>query len=68
MRAGQRDSQTEVHKHYFVSSQTVERQPFFRHERWAILMQETFQHYRGESYLLHAYVVMPDHYPSADLS
>jgi putative transposase len=47
---------------FFVSSQTVERQPFFRHERWAILMQDIFQHYRGESYLLHAYVVMPDHF------
>jgi putative transposase len=46
---------------YFVSSQTVDRQPFFRHERWAILMQEVLQHYRGDSYLLHAYVVMPDH-------
>jgi putative transposase len=47
---------------YFVSSQTVERRPFFRHERWAILMEEILQHYRGKSYLLHAYVVMPDHF------
>jgi putative transposase len=47
---------------YFVSSQTAGRQPFFRHERWAILMQEILQHYRGESYLLHGYVVMPDHF------
>jgi putative transposase len=47
---------------YFVSSQTADRQPFFRHERWAILMQDVLQHYRGESYLLHAYVVMPDHF------
>jgi len=47
---------------YFVSSQTVERQPFFRHERWAVLMQEVFQHYRESSYLLHAYVIMPDHF------
>jgi putative transposase len=47
---------------YFVSSQTVERRPFFRHERWAILMEEIFQHYRGSSYLLHAYVIMPDHF------
>jgi putative transposase len=47
---------------YFVSSQTAGRQPFFRHERWAVLMQEVFQHYRGASYLLHAYVVMPDHF------
>jgi putative transposase len=47
---------------YFVSSQTVERRPFFRHERWAVLLQEVFQHYRGSSYLLHAYVIMPDHF------
>jgi putative transposase len=47
---------------YFVSSQTVDRQPFFRHERWAVLMEEIFQHYRGSSYQLHAYVVMPDHF------
>jgi putative transposase len=46
---------------FFVSSQTVERRPFFRNERWAILMEEIFQHYRGNSYLLHAYVIMPDH-------
>jgi putative transposase len=47
---------------YFVSSQTVDRRPFFRHERWALLMQEVLQHYRTVSYLLHAYVVMPDHF------
>jgi putative transposase len=47
---------------YFVSSQTFDRQPFFRHERWAVLMEEVFQHYRGSSYQLHAYVVMPDHF------
>ncbi len=47
---------------YFVSSQTVDRQPFFRHDRWAVLMQEVLQHYRGSSYQLHAYVVMPDHF------
>jgi putative transposase len=47
---------------YFVSSQTVDRQPFFRHERWATLMQEVLQHYRGNPYQLHAYVVLPDHF------
>jgi putative transposase len=25
-------------------------------------MEEVLQHYRGDSYLLHAYVVMPDHF------
>ncbi|HUY81318.1 MAG TPA: transposase [Acidobacteriaceae bacterium] len=47
---------------YFVSSQTGQRKPFFRYERWAALMQEVLQHYRGGSYLLHAYVIMPDHF------
>ncbi len=47
---------------YFVSAQTVDRQPFFRHERWALWMEEIFQDYRGSSYQLHAYVVMPDHF------
>ena len=47
---------------YFVSSQTIARRPFFRHERWVLLMEEVLQHYRGDSYLLHAYVVMPDHF------
>jgi len=46
----------------FASSQTVGRKPFFRHDRWAMLLQEVFQHYRGNSYLLHAYVIMPDHF------
>jgi putative transposase len=47
---------------YFVTSQTVERRPFFRHDRCGTLMEEILQHYRGKSYLLHAYVVMPDHF------
>ena len=47
---------------YFVSSQTAQRRPFFRHERWAVLIQEVLQHYRGPSYHLHAYVTMPDHF------
>jgi putative transposase len=45
-----------------VSSQTAQRKPFFRHERWAVLMQGVLQHYRGSSYQLHAYVIMPDHF------
>ena len=47
---------------YFVSSQTYERRPFFRHERWALTFIDTLCHYRGKSYLLHEYVVMPDHF------
>jgi putative transposase len=47
---------------YFVSSQTMERRPLFRHERWVLLMREVIEHYRGNCYQLHAYVIMPDHF------
>ena len=46
---------------YFVSTQTEDRKPFFRHERWARLILATLDHYNGNGYKLHAYVVMPDH-------
>ncbi len=46
---------------YFVSTQTAERRPFFRHDRWAALMQGVLEHYRASSYHLHAFVIMPDH-------
>jgi putative transposase len=47
---------------YFATSQTTERRPFFRHERWASLMQEVIEHYRTDSYQLHTCVIMPDHF------
>lgn len=47
---------------YFVTSNTAERRPFFRHERWAKLFLETLYGYRPERYLLHAFVLMPDHF------
>jgi len=46
---------------YFVSTQTAGRKPFFRHERWARLMQGTLLHYAEKDFTLHAYVIMPDH-------
>ena len=46
---------------YFVSTQTAGRKPFFRHERWAQLMTATLLHYAEKDFLLHAYVIMPDH-------
>ena len=49
------------HSAYFVSTQTAQRQPFFRHERWAVLLRETILQYSQEEYSLHAYVIMPDH-------
>ena len=34
----------------------------FRNERWADLFLETLQSYRGRAYLLHEYVLMPEHF------
>ncbi|WP_317891678.1 REP-associated tyrosine transposase [Acidicapsa acidisoli] len=47
---------------YFVTSNTAERRSFFRHERWAKLFLETLYNYRPERYLLHGFVLMPDHF------
>lgn len=45
---------------YFVSFQTADRLPLFRHERWAGLLIRMIERYR-EEFLLHDFVVMPDH-------
>jgi putative transposase len=47
---------------YFVTWNTAERRPFFRHERWAKLFLEVLYGYRPERYLLHGFVLMPDHF------
>jgi len=47
---------------YFVTSNTAERTPFFRHERWADLFVETLLSYRPAKYLLHDFTLMPDHF------
>ncbi len=48
---------------YFVTAQTWERRPLFRSERLAKLFLDTLQHYRREKkYLLHEFVLMPDHF------
>src|SRR5208337_1138336 len=49
------------HLAYFVSTQTVQRKPFFRHQRWAALLRDTILHYCDKEYSLHAFVIMPDH-------
>jgi putative transposase len=46
---------------YFVTAQTAGRKPFFRDERWARLALSTLDHFDGNGYKLHAYVVMPEH-------
>jgi putative transposase len=46
---------------YMVTSSTWGRRALFRNERWARLLIDTLYHYRGSAYLLHEFVIMPDH-------
>ena len=47
---------------YFVTASTWQRRALFNNARWAELFLETLQSYRGKGYLLHEYVLMPDHF------
>jgi putative transposase len=47
-----RESVRQTGQSYFVSSQTADRKPFFRHARWARLFLDVLENY---------YVLMPDH-------
>jgi putative transposase len=44
-----------------VTTETWGRRALFRAEPWASLFIDTLYHYRGSAYLLHEFVVMPDH-------
>jgi putative transposase len=45
-----------------VTSATWDRRSLFRNERWARLLIDTLYHYRPSAYLLHEFVIMPDHF------
>ncbi len=47
---------------YFVTASTWQRRALFNNPQWAELFLETLHSYRGRSYLLHEYVLMPDHF------
>ena len=47
---------------YFVTSQTWQRRSLFQAEPWARLFFRTLLTYRGKTYLLHEFVLMPDHF------
>jgi len=59
---------------FFVTTVTALRQPIFRREETANLFMTTFSHYRDQrEFLLHEFVVMPDHVhllvtPSGEIS
>jgi len=44
-----------------VTTETWSRRALFKNEPWAKLLIDTLYHYRGQAYLLHEFVVMPDH-------
>jgi putative transposase len=47
---------------YFVTSDTWERRALFNVDSWARLFFKTLLSHRGEAYLLHEFVLMPDHF------
>ena len=57
-----REHATNAGQTYMVTSSTWERRSLFRNERWARLLVDTLCHYRGTAYLLHDFVIMPDHF------
>jgi len=57
-----REHATNNHQAYFVTSQTGEKRLLFRNERWAVLFLDCLYHYRSSAYLLHEFVLMPDHF------
>src|SRR5271157_1371894 len=57
----QREHATNNAQTYMVTSSTWERRSLFQAEPWARLLIDTLYHYRGTAYLLHEFVIMPDH-------
>jgi putative transposase len=57
----QREHATNNAQTYMITTSTWERRALFRNERWARLLIDTLYKYRASAYLLHEFVVMPDH-------
>src|SRR4051812_24274836 len=57
-----REHATNNSQTYFVTSENWGRRPQFRAEPWAKLFIDTVYRYRGSAYLLHEFIVMPDHF------
>jgi putative transposase len=57
-----REHATNNEQTYFVTAATWQRRALFTNVRWGELFLETLQSYRDKGYLLHEYVLMPDHF------
>jgi REP-associated tyrosine transposase len=58
----QREHATHNAQTYMVTSSTWERRALFQAEPWVKLLIDTLYHYRPSAYLLHEFVIMPDHF------
>jgi putative transposase len=56
-----REHATSNRQTYMITTETWQRRALFLNERWAKLLIDTLYHYRGSAYLLHEFVIMPDH-------
>lgn len=57
-----REHATNTGHTYMITSSTWGRRSLFQNDRWARLLIDTLYHYRGTAYLLHEFVIMPDHF------
>jgi REP-associated tyrosine transposase len=57
-----REHATNNQQTYFVSATTWQRRALFKNPLWADLFVETLHSYRGRGYLLHEYVLLPEHF------
>ena len=57
-----REHATNNRQTYFVTAATWQRRASFKNVRWADLFTDVLHSYRGRGYLLHEYVLMPDHF------
>jgi putative transposase len=57
-----REHATNNQQTYFVTATTWQRRALYQNSNWADLFLETLRSYRGRVYLLHEYVLMPEHF------
>ena len=57
-----REPATNNRQTYMVTSETWGRRDLFKRDPWARLLIDTLYHYRSSAYLLHEFVLMPDHF------
>jgi putative transposase len=57
-----REHATNNSQTYFITSDTWERRALFHAEPWARLFFKTLLSHRPDAYLLHEFVLMPDHF------